>query len=248
MSLLKTTTSDKAKAGGDTLGGFSVFKSDAYEAIVKMLYVGQAKSGAKFLGIHLTIDGKEYREQVYFTNKNGENFYTKNNEDHILPGYQNADELCLLTTGKHLEDQDVEEKIVRLYDATAGAETNQSVPVLVEALNQPIVVGLIHELVNKQVKNGEGVYVNAVGQDGKAETREQNQINKFFHAETQGTVTEYTNEMELGKFYQEWVAANKDDKPKNRVKAVQGGATGAPGRPGATGGTGGETKSLFNRK
>lgn len=239
--MLNIKTTDNIQEGGDSLGGFKVWESDAYEALVKVVYLGTAKSGAQFAGIHLTIDGKEYREQVYFTNKAGENYYTKDGKAYELPGFQTVNELCLMTTGVGLMDgQNVEEKIVKLYDPEAKAETNQSVPVLVDLLNKPVVVGIIKEIVNKQKKNDStGNY------EDIAEKREQNQISKFFHHETKGTATEYKKDLKLGTFFEEWVSQNKGN-TRDRYKEPSANG-GAPGRPGQAGGQQQATKSLFNR-
>lgn len=235
-----------AKAGGDTLGGFRVYESDAYEAVVKLAYLGQSKGGANFVGLQLTFAGHgDYREDLYFTNKDGENFYTKGKEDFILPGFQNVDELCLLTTGIDFENQETEEKIVKLYDAEAKGETNQSVQVLTNVIGQPIIVGLKKEIDWKQQKNDQtGKY------EPIAEKREQNQISKFFHADNQATVTEAQKELPYGTFFEEWTKAHSgktNDKTKGADAPPGGGAK--AGRPGAAGGApaGAATKSLFNK-
>ena len=244
--VIQIKKSEKAEATTDTLGGFKVYESDAYEAVVKMAYMGTAKSGAQFIGLQLTLQGdKEYREDLYFTNKDGENFYTKNNKDYILPGFQNIDELCLLTTGKGFEDQETEEKIVKLYDSTQKAETNQSVQVLSEVIGQPVIVGIKKETSWKQVKN------DATGQyEDTNEKRDTNQINKFFHADNQATVTEARQELPFGVFFEEWVKANKGNtNDKTRGAAAPAGGGAKAGRPGAAGPASNAkpTQSLFNK-
>ena len=52
--------------------------SDIYGATIKMIFVGQAKSGARNVTIQLkTADGKDYSETIYVTNKEGKNTYEK---------------------------------------------------------------------------------------------------------------------------------------------------------------------------
>ena len=242
--MLEVKTDANVKSGGDTLGGFKVWDTGAYEAVVKAVYLGKSEKGAQFAGIHLTIDGKEYREQVYFTNREGENFYKdkKTGEAKEMPGFQTVNELVLLTTGTGLLDnQAIEDKVLKLYDPQAKAETNQSVPCLVEVMNKPIIVGIQKVKSFKQEKNATtGNY------EDTAEIREENQINKFFHAETQGTVTEYMKDLKHGAFFEEWTGRNTHDFVVDKTKgknAATGGA--APGRPGAAQG---ETKSLFGKK
>jgi hypothetical protein len=232
---------DKVETSGDTLGGFKVWESDAYEATVKAIYIGSYVSGAQFCGLHLSIDGTEYREQITITNKAGENFYTKGDKNYELPGFQVINELCQLTTGFGLLDQEIEDRTFKLYDKDAGGETNQSVPCPINVLNKPIVAGILNKLVNKQVKN------DATGKyEDTAETRNENELNKVFHAETQGTVTEYQKGLKHGTFLEEWLAKNKGE-VSNQVKKVGGAAQ--SGRPGQAGpGAGQTTGSLFGNK
>lgn len=245
--MLKVNVAADVESGGDTLGGFKVWASDAYEAVVKALYFGAAKSGAQFAGIHLTIDGKEYREQVYFTNKAGDTFYVDKNsgKKKELPGYQLVNELCLMTTSIPLldESQTIEEKILKLYDPDSKAETNQSVPCATDVIGKPIIAGIMHKIANKQEKGDDGNYHDI------NEKREYNELNKFFHAETQGTATEYQKDLKIGDFFEAWVNENKG-KEVNTFKEVKGNAGGNAGRPGANNaaaGSGQATKSLFNR-
>ena len=241
--MLNIKTSDKAQESGDTLGGFKVWDTNAYEAVVKAVYLGKSKEGANFAGIHLMINGQEYREQVYFTNKAGENFYVRDGKEFEMPGFQTVNELVLLTTGTGLLDNPaIEEKILKLYDPEQKQETNQSVPCLVEVMGKPIIVGIQKVKEFKQEKNDTtGKY------EDSDKVREHNQINKFFHAETQGTVTEYKKDLRLGAFFEEWSAKNTPEFVLDKTKNKKAGGA-APGRPGASGSNGGETKSLFGNK
>lgn len=244
MSLLKTTTADDVVEGGDVLGGFRVYDTDAYESMVKVVYVGQSPAGARFLGIHLQLEAGEYRENVYFTNRDGENFYVdkKSGKKKELPGFQTANELCLMTTGLPLEEQELEEKVIKLYDPEQQQETNQSVPVLVNVINKPVVAAIQKSKKFKQVKDAAGNYVDT------DETREENTISKFFHHESQGTATEYKKDQPLGKFFEAWVNQNKG-KVYDRTQGKTGGNpnAGQAGRPGQQPPASGATKSLFNR-
>lgn len=243
MSIFKGVSREGIEESGDVLGGFRAFESDAYEAIIKVVYAGEAQSGAKFLGVHLNIDGKEYREQIYFTNRNGENYYVdkQTGKKKFLPGFQTLDELCLMATEQPLEEQEVENKVIKLWDRDAGAETNQSVPVLVNLTGKKVVVGIIKQIVDKTQKDGAGNYVPT------GETREENVISKIFHPETQGTITEYTKDLKLGDFYEAWVEQNKGNTINRAKGAGQGGQAGHPGKGNAGGPPAGTTKSLFSK-
>lgn len=228
---------------GDVLGGFVVHDSDAYEATIKVAYTGVSGSGAKFIGFQFDMNGKEYRENIHFTSgteKGGEIFYVdkRSGKKKFLPGYTLVNDICLLTTGVELKVQPTEEKVLKLYSKEAKGDTNQSVNVLVDLIGKPIVLGILKSKVWKQVKQGDE-YVNT------DETREENSLNKVFHHETQGTVTEYTKDMPLGEFFTAWLDKNKgqvNDKTKNSTPAV------GAGKPTASAsGPANTTKSLFNK-
>lgn len=246
-SLFSGMTTEGMEESKDVLGGFRALESDAYEGVVKLAYAGRSSGGAHFIGLHLMIDGKEYRENIYYTNKQGENFYVDKNtgKRKPMPGFTNVDELCLLTTGQPLAVQQTEERIVKLYDSNAKAETNQSVPVLIDVMDKPIVAGIMKEITDKTQKQPDGSYAPT------GDTREENRVNKFFHAETQGTVNEYKHDQKLGGFFEEWVAQNKGNTVDRYTKTAGPGGARASA-PGASGGNAGSPpqaagKSLFNR-
>lgn len=246
--MLKVNVSQTAEASGDTLGGFKVWDTAIYDATVFALHFGAAKSGAQFAGVHLKIDGKDYRETIYFTNKEGNTFYTKDGKDHELPGFQTVNELCIVTTGKGLLQQPMEEKILKLYDPEAKAETNQSVPVAVD-VKGAVKVAILRKIVNKQVKDpNTNAYVDT------NEQREENEINKFFNGDHKFTATEYTKDQSggsYGTFHDQWkeqYGPDKDGKAPiiNRFKQVAGGGqAGMPGQTGGAAGPQGTGKSIF---
>ena len=77
MSLLAGLTTDESiKDSKDSVGGgFTARPSGIYDALVKVAYITVATSGAKALNIIADINGAEYRETIYITNKQGKNFY-----------------------------------------------------------------------------------------------------------------------------------------------------------------------------
>ena len=226
---------------GDSLGGFQTYDSDIYLADVKAFYAGKAReSNSQNVTVILTLPGnKEYRETIYVTNKNGENFYKNDNDKKvILPGYQLADSIAMMTTGKPLNQLTAEEKVVNVWDPEESKELPKAVQMFTEVLGNKIYAGIVKEIVSKTVK----------GQDGKYhptdETREQNRIDKFFHSESKQTMTEAKDGLEAG-FFDKWLEANKGQ-VKNKAKGNKG--TNGKAAPQSNAGSGEKKTSLFGNK
>lgn len=222
------TEDDGVKSGGDVVGGYTLFDSDVYEGIVKLVFFGKAQSSnAQFAEITVDVDGKELRERIYFTNRDGANTYTdkKTGETKFLPGFETVNDLALVTTGYglvDLEDQ-IDQKTVKIYDYEQKKDLPQNVPCLIPVMGQPVMVAVIKQTVDKQKKNdATGSYENT------GETREENVISKFFHAETKRTVNEIKSGIETPVFLDKWLEKNKGE-VINRAKGADGNS-GAPGR------------------
>jgi hypothetical protein len=247
MSLFGKLTSEGLEKSQDRLGGFSPLDSGVYIAKIKALYAGQSAGGAMSITLLAELqNGKEYRETVYVTNKEGKNFFL-NKDDRTkkvpLPGFTVADDLCLIATGKPLAEQDTEEKVINVYDYETKKELPKSVPMIVEAIGQEVSLGIIKQVVNKNVKQGTE-YV------ATAETREENFIDKVFHPTLRLSVAEARNGQDEPKFQEAWVARNKDQvRDKRTIKDGEAGAAsnGRPPKAGAAPVAGVQTarKSLF---
>lgn len=223
-------TTDGLEEVGDRLGGPQLFDTDVYDAVVKAAYAGKASaSNAQSITVLLDVGGKEFRETHWITNKNGENFYADKNDaskKQPLPGFTMINELCLVTTGVELSEQDVEDKVIKLYDFDTKKDVNTNVPMLVELIGKPVTVAIVRQIVDKQQKDASGTYVNT------GQTREENVADKFFHTETGKTVTELRQKLDA-EFKGKWAEKNKGV-TRNRAKGSEGKA-GAPGRPAAAG-------------
>lgn len=236
-------STDGLEEAGDRLGMGGLLESGAYDGTIKLAFVGKSQSSdAQSITLHIDVDGKEFRETYWVTNKVGENFYLDKKDPkkkHPLPGFTMVDDACLVTTGQPLSDQVVEEKVVNLYDFEAKKEVPQNVQVLVDLIGKPITIGVQKQTVDKQQKDSAGNYVNT------GETRDQNVADKFFHCESKRTVTEFRNGVEEAVFYPKWVEKNTG-KTINRAKGAEGKA-GVPGRPAAGAPAAGQAKakSLF---
>ena len=243
-ALFGSLTTDGLEEVSDRLGGYQPHDTDIYTGPIKAAYAGQSDGGARNVTIIVDIDGREYRETLWITNKKGENFFLNKNDKTKkvpLPGFVVVDDICLVTTGKPLAEQLTEDKVVNIYDREAGREIPKTVPMLVDLLGQTVSLGIVRQIENKSEKSGDE-YVPT------AETREVNFIDKVFHTETKMTVVEAKNGAEKATFHDSWLERNKGEtRDKRTVKDGEGGTAGRPGanraapQPGAKS----ERKSLF---
>lgn len=245
---LKTTGLEEAQ---DRLGGgFQARDSGAYDMKIKVMYAGASDGGAANVSVVLLDSKGEYRETVYITNKQGENFFL-NKEDKTkkvpLPGFTVINDICLATTEAPLCDQVWEEKIINIYDYEAKKEVPKSVMVCTSVLEKEVTVGLLQTLKNKGVKQADNSYV-----DGPEERTEVN-ISKVFHTESKYTMAEAVAGAQSADFYPKWVEKNTGITiDKRTIKGGAGGkAVGGPPKAGgapAAGGAEAPKKSLFGNK
>jgi hypothetical protein len=225
MKMFGNLTTDGLEEAGDFLGGGGLLDTGVYPATVKLAYAGKSQSSeSQSVTVHLDVNGLEVRETFWVTNRNGDNSYADKKDPkkkHPLPGFVSVDDLCLVTTGHGLTEQDIEEKVVKLYDYEAKKDLPQNVPVLVDLLGKNLHVALVRQIVDKQKKNDAGVYVNT------GETREENVIDKVFHFDSRRTVSEIRNKIAEPIFIEKWAEKNAG-KTRNRSKGAEGNA-GVPG-------------------
>lgn len=239
-------STDGLEQAEDRLGGFQLFETDAYDCIVKAFYAGKANdaaSKAKSVTVTVDIGGKEYRETIWITTKEGKNYFLNkqdNSKKVPLPGFQTIDDICYATTGKPLAELQFEEKIINVYNAEHKKEMPTSVKMGMAVIGQPVTLGIVKQLVNKQAKDSSGVYQDT------ADTREENSINKVFHTATKVTIVE-AKSGKPAEFFDAWVKKNKGVTQDRRK--IKDGATGQNGRSGPPqGGAASKpaTSSLFN--
>lgn len=241
-------TTDGLQESQDRLGGISVFNTDIYIGTIKALYAGVSSGGATSVTLIAIINGKEYTETLYVTNKDGKNWFP-NKQDPTkkvpLPGFTVVDDICLIATGEPLAVQETEEKVINIWDSEAKKEVPKSVPMIIGALGKPIALGIQKSLANKQKKEG-AEYVPI------AETREENHIDKIYHPELKLTVAEARAGQDVAQFWDAWLLKNKDQvRDKRTIKDGEAGNSGAPSKappkPGTPTGQP-ERKSLFAKK
>ena len=236
MNMLANLTTDESIANErDSVGGNGPVESGLYQTTISAAYVGKASSGAMSLVLHLkTADGKEVRQTLWMTSgsaKGGKNYYEKDGEKHYLPGFLHANSVALLTVGKEISAIETEEKVIKLYSAEAKAEVPTKVQMCTELLGKEILVGIIKQTVPKTKKNEAGEYVPT------GETRDENEIDKFFRARDRMTTAEIRAEATTAAFADTW-ATKWTGKTKDRTKGTNAsaGTAGAPGTaaPGVT--------------
>lgn len=237
MSLFSNLTTNGLEEAQDRLGGGKLFETDIYIATIEAMYASPAASGAMGVGLVLKIDGEEYKETLYVTNKKGENFFDKSGKKVPLPGFTLVDDICLIVTGKPLSSAVTAEKVLNVYNPDLKKEVPTSVQVLTELTGKQIALSIIKQKVNKQVKTNNGY-------EPTAETREENALDKAFHPEFKVTVPEAKKGLEEGAFWFAWLEQNKG-KTRDRVKEIKApnGAAPAP-----TGGAAPARTSMFGPK
>lgn len=258
MSLLKNLTTDDTIANErDSVGGFSVLESDLYPAKIELAYLAPSEGGALSLVIHAKTDqGQDIRSTQWMTSgtaKGCKNFYIdKNGDKQYLPGFIMANALALLTTGKEISELDPEIKVINKYSKEAGAEVPTKVEMLTELVGQEINIGLIKQIVDKTEKNP--AYDPSQPKSDKnlqyiptGETREENEVDKFFRASDNKTTAEIRGQADEAKFFETWVGKWKGKLRDKSTKDAKGnaGAPGAPKRAAAPGGSAKPTASLF---
>lgn len=240
MSLLKNLET-KANVEGekDVLGGGGVLDTNVYPMKVKVAYFTSAASGAVAINLQGDVDGKEVRQQFWVlsgNDKGNKNTYTKDGKEYYLPSFLTANSLALLTVGKELSQLDVEKKVIKLYDFEAKEERPTEVDVLVELTGQMIQAGIQKQTVDKNEKGDDGKYYPT------GETREINEVVKFFRYDDGLTVPEIEKGVTEAKFKDDWVG-KWAGKVINKAKGNKDGAkSGLPSGGAKTG-----TSSLFKR-
>lgn len=217
----KLNTNTDLEESIDTLGGGGSFTvpSDIYELVIKQAYGHVAASGAMAVHLELGVTGREnpYSETIYVTNKNGENFYTRNGKNFPLPGFSIIEDICLITTGSGLSEQPHEDKLVNIWDFESSKFIPKERPVLVDLIGKKFSGGILEIRENKTAKNqSTGKY------EPINEERIINNLQKVWDTDSQLTVFEARNDKDP-EFWDAWIdkyAGNLQDK----YKEVKGGA------------------------
>lgn len=229
------------EAVSDRVGGDFTFDTDLYVGKVKVAYFGKSPKGANFLGLILGMpDGRDYSEDIYFTNREGQNYYhpkdkSKNvdtSKKNPLPGFTLVNDLLLVTIGKELSEvaeDDVEERVIKMYDRTEKKELPTKVNMLIPMLGTEVGVAIQKSEETQMDKDNDGFYTIPTDK-----SRFTNNIEKVVVADTKHTVTEARNGNDP-EWAPKWVERNKGqvrDKKYKGTDVVKAGMPGkAPGQP-----------------
>ena len=240
MGIFDKLSSSGLEKEKDVLGGRKIYDSDIYVGPIKLAYAIQSDGGALGLDLTVSIDGSDYREILWVSNKNGNNFYEdKSGKKRGLPGYTIANDICLIATETELSDVETEEKVVRVYDSKENGEVNKSVPMLMPLIGKEIALAILQETEFKQEKTDSG-YVDT---DQKIQT---NRISKVFHPELKVTIAEAMEGKEAA-FWDAWIEQNKGRVVDRTARGSRGGAAKA-GSAKAGGSSKAPKQSLFGNK
>jgi hypothetical protein len=248
MKMFGNLSSQGLEDTKDSMGGGSFLKdTNIYAGTIKMAYAkNSASSDSVAMAIQIDIDGQEYREDLWVVNKKGENFYVDGKDPtkkHPLMGFTHANDICLMTTDMELAELSTEEKTISLYDFDARKDMPTKADVFTDLIGKEIKVAIVRQIVDKNTKQDDGRYVPS------GETREENSIEKVFHAPTNMTVVEARQGLEEPVFHDKWKLANEGKPPRDRSKGVTKGGGKAPGTAGAPGAAGAAKPSgLFGKK
>lgn len=196
-------TSATVEQESDSVGGAFLLDSGAYDMVVDLAYLSKSAGGALSLNLHLKGEGNSLiRNTLWITSgdaKGNKNTYKdREGKDQYLPGFNQANSLALLTVGKEIGDLETETKVVNLYDFDKKKELPTKVEVYTDLLNQDITVGLIKQIVDRNVKDDAGNYVPS------GQTREENEIGKLFRFSDKMTTAEIRSEAPDATFLEKW--------------------------------------------
>lgn len=205
-------------------GGYQPLPSGIYQAEVAHAYATTSKGGAMGLVVKFNIiqDGKDpypYTTTFWVSDKKGNTFYLdKDGNPHNLAGFNQANHLCALVTGKGLQEVAFEPRTLQLYDYDAKKEVPTEVNAATELFGQTVALAIKHIRENKREKSpstGEYEPVN--------EERFTNDIDKVFGISDAGeayTFDEAANKIPF-EFAEKWLAKWKD-KTDDKFKEVKG--------------------------
>lgn len=218
---------DSIQQEKDTLGGGGVLDSGLYDLDIDHAYVSKSTGGAMALNVKLSNkQGQRVSAQLWMTSgtaKGCKNYYEgKDGQKSYLPGFLLANALCLLTVGKEISALTPEEKVIPIWDFEAKKELPTKVNAVVELFGKSITAGVLKEVVDKNKDTGT---VDASGKKiyaASGETREQNEIDKFFRAKDGMTVAEIRGGATAPEFKTAWAEKNTGA-VRNKAKGAKSG-------------------------
>lgn len=253
MSLLSgLNTSNDIADEKDSVGGSRLRDSGLYPMTINLAYITKSTGGAMALNLLLADDDGDVRQQLWITNRNGENTYVDRKGDkQYLPGFNMANSLCLLALGKEIAALDTEDKVINLYNYEAKADVPTKVAMITDLLGKEILVGLLKQTVDKNKENPNFDSSKPEHKENNpkyvpsGETRDENEVDKFFRAEDRMTSSEIKAQATEAVFVETWNTKWKGI-TRNKAKGAKDGAgtAGAP-KPGVPSANAKPAQSLF---
>lgn len=225
MSLFGTGATNAANVEKEKDFSKRTVDTDIYGATIKMIFAGQAKSGARNVTIQLKLDnGKDYNETIYLSNKEGKNTYEKDGKEYYLPGYLLVNNLAIMTTNKPLAEleSEVETRTVKLYDFDAKKEVSTDVPAVIPMIGKKVLIAIQEEEFEKQKMNDTTKKYESTGEVGI-----KNVIVKAYDPETKRTAVEMRDDKEATQ-HDTWLEANKGKLKKVEIKGAPANQKSAP--------------------
>jgi len=214
----------------DRLGGSSALDSDLYDLNIKAAFLTFSTGEAMCLNVHFeTATKQELRQKFWMTSaksKGCKNYYTDaKGTKQYLPGFNQANALCLLTVGKEvgpLVKTGLEDQVIPLYNFAIKKEEPTKVQMLTALLGKSITAGVVNQIVDKTAKDPDtGEYLPT------GETRHENEVDKFFRQRDGLTVPEIKARLKEPAFRDKWVAKWKGE-VKDKTSDTSGATAGAP--------------------
>lgn len=148
--------------------GFEALDTGFYEFTLKECFINQSQSGAVCIVLNGTMvpEGdtsarpQPYSESVYFRSSNDKGnavTYERNGKLYKLPGLVLLDNMCEILTGKALNKQDTDERLVQVWEN--GEQVTAPRSILSDLEDQLILVAVEKAEINKREQNAAGQYV-----------------------------------------------------------------------------------------
>ena len=249
------TTSEDIKKETESVGGGGTWDTDVYDCKIDAVYLVKSRGGALALKIHAKrADGQVMKTALWMTSgtvKGCKNYYTdKNGDKQYLPGFSQANAICLLTVGKEISELDTEPKVIKLWDFDASKELPKTVDMVVALVDQDIKLGVMKQTTDKNEQNPNFDDTKPANKESNpqyvatGETREENEIDKVFRSSDSLTKIEVEAGETEPALHDKWLDKWKGE-VKNKAKGASAGASKA-GVP--AGGATAPKKSIFAPK
>lgn len=190
LAKLKRTTDIQPETDRPLNGGRKQLEAGVHDFVIEYAYLEEATSGALAVVIKFTSPDGEFTTREWIMSgreKGSTNFYTdKQGNKRYLPGFVTASNIVRLTLDKELDELEPEDKVLMLYDGSAGRETPQTKPVLVDLSGCEITLGI------KKILED--------GYKDPTKSRTNYEIVTVFHTATGCTVPELEADMTKGAY------------------------------------------------